>query len=99
MKSSGPSSISSSSQNQPPKSQNRKAQRHLQRKEELQRINVELKKPSKHDELIDQESKVSANNLAINNFGGAEVETTGKLNNRIQLKRTLIYCVSFAENP
>lgn len=54
------------SQAQPTKSQNRKAQRHMQRKEELQRINVELKKPSRHDHLIDQESKVSANNLAIN---------------------------------
>ena len=30
------------------------------------RNNVELKKPSKHDQLVDQESKVSANNLAIN---------------------------------
>lgn len=29
-------------------------------------MNVDLKKPTKHDQLIDQESKVSVNNLAIN---------------------------------
>ena len=38
----------------------------MQRKEELKKVNVELKKPSSHDLLIEQESKVNLNNLAIN---------------------------------
>ena len=50
----------------PKKSQSRKSQRHVQRKEELKKVNVELKKPSSHDFLIEQESKVNLNNLAIN---------------------------------